>query len=154
LLKLLFMNEIKIIEDKIKIIIEEEGNTVSFKYDWINPQKPPIGQLVDARFDGRMLAEIKALTHNKQTNETFLLKSISADTHVQCLLKILEYLEHTKKNMNTYTVNWSRIENGVVGTYNTSHFYCHDVIEVVNKFFINKNTWNYIIYDIKLNPVS
>lgn len=149
------MNENKIIEEKIKLIIEEEGNTVSFKYDWIPPPSSHIGQLVDNTNGGyNMRAEVKSFTHNSQTGETFLLKVVSADTHIQCLIKILEYLEHTKKNMNTFTVNWSRIENGVVGSYNTSYFYCHDVIEVVNKFFTGKNVRDYIIYDMKLNPIS
>ena len=141
------MNENKIIEEKIKLIIEEEGNKVSFKYDWINPPS-------SIQFEYKMLAEVKAFTHNTQTGETFLLKSVSADTHIQCLVKILEYLEHTKKSMNTYTVNWSRVENGSLGTYNTSYFYCHDVIEVVNKFFSGKNIRDYIIYEIKLNQLS
>lgn len=147
------MKERKIIEDKIKSIIEEEGNKITFQYDWVE-NTPGLGTLAYNRFEIKQLAEVIAFTTNSQTGEKFLLKRTVADTHTQALAKILEYLEHTKNNMSTFTVHWTRLENGNVTTYNTSYFYCHDIMEVVNKFFDGKNTRDYVIYDIKLNPVS
>jgi hypothetical protein len=56
--------------------------------------------------------------------------------------------------MDSFTVNWSKKENGTLGSYNTSYFYCHDITEVISKFFAGKSVRDYVIYEIKLNPIS
>lgn len=149
--------EIMVIEDKIAKIIQKEGNTIHFKKDWVEPYRSSsqIGQLADVHFERKMRARVQAFTLNSNTKETFLLKEVTGEDHLECYSKILDYVEHTKLAMNTFTVNWSKKENGTLGSYNTSYFYCQDVTEVIKKFFDGgKDVSDYVIYEIKLNPIS
>ena len=142
------------LEKAITKLIQEDNKTISFNYDWV--QMPPLttmGQLAVIREDyGK--AEVTAFTTNNYTKETFLLKSVIGETHIECLQKILNYLEKESQTMSTFTVNWSKKENGQLGAYNTSYFTCHDVFEVVEKFFAGKSRKDYVIYNIKLNPIA
>jgi len=142
------------IEDKIAKIIQKEGNTVHFVKDWVEPYQGRIGELSNIQFEYKMRAKVSAFTLNSVTKETFLLKEVTCETHLECFNKILDYVEHTKESMNSFTVHWSKKENGTLGSYNTSYFYCHHILEVMDKFFANKDVKDYVIYDVKLNPLS
>jgi len=142
------------IEDKIAKIIQKEGNTVHFVKDWVEPYQGRIGELSNIQFEYKMRAKVSAFTLNSVTKETFLLKEVTGETHLECFNKILDYVEHTKESMNSFTVHWSKKENGTLGSYNTSYFYCHHILEVMDKFFANKDVKDYVIYDVKLNPLS
>jgi len=146
--------EIMEIEDKISKIIQKDGNTVHFVKDWVEPYQGKIGNLANIQFEYKMRATVSAFTLNSVTKETFLLKEVTGTDHLECFNKILDYVEHTKESMDTYTVHWSKKENGRLGSYNTSYFYCHHILEVMEKFFANKNVKDYVIYDVKLNPLS
>lgn len=140
--------------DKIKKLIQEDGKTIVFNYDWVDVPSHTIGELVCARYVHYTKAEVSAFTTNNTTKETFLLKSVIGDTHVECLQKILDFLETESQKMSTFTVNWAKKENGQLGAYNTSYFTCHDIVEVTNKFFLGKSVRDYVIYNVKLNPIA
>lgn len=148
------MTIIRELEKQIKDILTQDGKDVSFQYDWIDiPSR--VGNLLDNR--GNFIfkqAEVVAFTTNKTTGEKFLLKSSLGETHAEALQKILDFVNKSKNTFQTFTVHWTKIENGNLGSYNTSFFYCHDMLEVVNKFFVGKSPKDYVIYDIKLNPIS
>lgn len=127
------------LEDKIARLIKAENKTVHFDYEWIEIKK---------------IAKVSAYTFNANTGETFLLKSETGEDQIEALTKILSYVEANKETMNSFTVNWSKKENGTLGKYNTSYFYCHDITEVISKFFAGKSVKDYVIYEIKLNPIS
>ena len=147
--------EIMTIEDKIAKLIQKEGNTIHFEKEWIEPTfSGSIGQLAHLSFEYKQRAKVSAFTLNSITQETFLLKEVIGETHLECLTKILEYVEHTKETMNSFTIHWSKKENGGLGSYNTSYFYCHHILEAMDKFFLNKDVRDYVIYDVKLNPIS
>lgn len=139
------------IEKEIKEILNQDGKTVIFQSDWINIPTS-VGNLVDIRGNFQQL-RIEAYTTNKTTNERFLLKSAVGDNPEECLTKILDFVKKSNP-YSTFTVNWAKIEEGRIGNTNTSFFYCHDMVEVINKFFTGKSTKDYVIFDIKLNPIS
>lgn len=144
----------KELENQITQLLESDGKTVSFKYDWVDIPTKNIGQLSNIRNQEFQKAEVAAFTKNKTTGETFLLKSTIGDTHTECLQKILDFLNKANQTMSVFTVHWAKKENGQLGPYNTSYFTCHDIVEVVNKFFAGKSVKDYVIYDIKLNPIA
>lgn len=92
-----------------------------------------------------------AHTFNPTTEETFLLKEEKAYTKEKALKKILEYLKQ-QKGESPFSVSWTKKGEG--SKTNTSHFYCHDIKDVVEKFFHGKNSEDYIVYEIKLNPIA
>lgn len=148
------MNTKKELESEIRNFLIADGKTTTFNYDWVDLPNGKIGQLVDLSRQNYQKAEVSVITTNIQTNEKFLLKSVIGDTHNECLSQILEYLTTSKNQINSFTVHWSKIENGQMGSYNTSFFYCHDLLELAIKFFTGKNTKDYMIHDVKLNPLS
>ena len=149
------MNAKNELVERIKKFLHEDGKTIEFSYDWVELTSQSIGQLAHIVNNiGNQKAEVSAFTTNNTTKETFLLKSVIADTHVECLQKILTFLEKESQTLSTFTVNWTKRENGRLGSYNTSYFSCHDIVEVINKFFTGKNVRDYVIYNIKLNPIA
>lgn len=93
---------------------------------------------------------VSALTINPNNKEIFLLKKESASTKEGALKKILSYVKE-QKGLNSFTVIWAKKGNNKT---ETSYFYCHDVVDVVDKFFNNKETSQYTIYEIKMNPIA
>lgn len=123
------------LENKISKIIEEDNNCSShFEYNAVN---------------GR--TEVTIITYNPNHHEQFVLKKEIAGSSEQGLQKVLEYLENTRKNYNTYTLVWLKKGEGKT---RTSYFTGSDMKDVLEKFYHNKNREDYIIYEIKLNPES
>lgn len=143
------------LEDKIDRLIKPENKTIHFDYEWVDSSSGnDIGQLANISFEIKKIAKVSAYTFNAITGETFLLKSEKGDTPLEALQKICDYVEANKETMNSFTVNWTKLENGKLGYYNTSYFYCHDITEVISKFFAGKSVKDYVIYEIKLNPIA
>ena len=80
-----------------------------------------------------------------------MLKKETAPTAERALQKILEYLETSRKYQNTYTLVW--LKKGESKT-RTSYFSGSDMKDVLDKFYHNKESEDYIIYEIRLNPES
>jgi len=91
-----------------------------------------------------------AFTINPNNKEAFLLKTVRTQSKELALEEILEYVKN-QKGMSSFTVLWSK--NRGEGMQ-TSYFYCHDVADVVKKFFAKKELSEYTVYEIKLNPIS
>jgi len=124
---------IKLEHDIASFISKDNGATVHFNYKtdsngWV----------------------VYAFTVNAESKEVFLLKSAKNFVKKDALEEILEYVK-TQKGLNPFTVIWAKA--GSTKT-ETSYFHCHDVVDVVKKFFEKKEVANYVVYSIKLNPSS
>jgi len=123
------------LENQISRIIEEDNNcSTHFEYQ---------------NMDGK--TEITIITYNPIHHEQFVLKKEVAPTAERALQKVLEYLETSRKYQNTYTLFW--LKKGESKT-RTSYFSGSDMKDVLDKFYHNKDSEDYIIYEIKLNPES
>ena len=123
------------LENKISKIIEEDNScSTHFEYENVDGQ-----------------TEITIITYNPIHHEQFVLKKEKSKTAESALRKILEYLETTRKQQNTYTLVW--LKKGENKT-RTSYFTGSDMKDVLEKFYHNKESEDYIIYEIKLNPES
>jgi hypothetical protein len=94
---------------------------------------------------------VSAYTYNSTTRETFLLKKEVGLSYIDCLEKILEYVKSSQTSYNSYTVIWNRKGRS---ERNVSYFSCRDILEVVDKFFEGKDKNLYLVYEIKMNPIS
>lgn len=130
--------EILILEDKITKLVAIEGKTIHFEYN-----ESTIGYF-----------EVIVYSFNSKFGETFLLKRVVGVTYELALAEILNYVEHSKKTMGSYTVTWSKKVNGNLTETNISYFYCQNLYEVLDKFYFNKDIFDYVIFNIKLNPIS
>ncbi|MGI8892733.1 MAG: hypothetical protein ACR2GN_04660 [Bacteroidia bacterium] len=123
------------LENKISKIIEEDNNCSShFEYNSVNGK-----------------TEVTIITYNPIHHEQFVLKKEVAESYESALKKILDFLENTRKNQNTYTLVW--LKKGENKT-RRSYFTGSDMKDVLEKFYHNKTSEDYIIYEIKLNPES
>ncbi len=125
--------EIIILEDKINEVLKADGKNIHYDY---------------------FANGIDAYTSNIKTGENFFMTRVDNEDEEGCLKEILNYLLNHKENMTSYTVNWYKKENGNLGSYNTSYFYCKDMMEVLNKFYTGKDKTNYVIDMIKSNPIA
>jgi hypothetical protein len=141
------------LEDKIsELVFSDNGRKLRFDYKSID-YEVSIDNLESAQPQYRKVnrKQVLAYTYNLQNDETFVLRTSVGDTYESALADILSYVRTHKREMNSYTVVWTK--RGL-REKQESYFYCNDVIEVVNKFFEGKDKLEYIIYSIKLNPIS
>jgi hypothetical protein len=137
----------KLEHDIASFIGTDNGCTVHFKYE-----KDFSKNLGVVTSDNDYDQIVSAYTVNPKSGETFLLIKKTAKTQETALKKILEYVKN-QKGLSSFTVLWAK--KGEASTsMNTSYFYCHDVLDVVEKFFAGKDSVNYVVYEIKLNPVA
>lgn len=95
---------------------------------------------------------VRAFTVNpNRGNIPFLLKEAIGNTEEQALKQILNYLK-LKHEMSSFTIMWN--ESGSKEPIKKSYFYCHDALEAIQKFFVDKNVVDFIIYEVRLNPIS
>jgi hypothetical protein len=122
------------LEDNIsKMIYSDNGRTTHFSYT-----------------NKDNIYNVSVYTYNRINKETFLLYKSSSDSYSNCLEKVIQYLSLGKSR--SYTVNWSRIDRSI--EIQKSYFYCTDIEDVLYKFFEGKDKNLYIIYEIKMNPIS
>jgi hypothetical protein len=101
---------------------------------------------------------VSATTYNPVSKETFLLKSFIGEGEMEIgvcdgLSKILKYVETHKKENHSFTIVWSK-KREYPGSKTTSYFYCNDITDAIDKFFSGKEKEDYIIFEVKLNPIS
>lgn len=95
--------------------------------------------------------ELFVITHNPIHKTPFLFSKSWGVTEEIALENLIESLYHPKKKEEvTYTVTWEKIGS----TTQNSYFSGNDMYEVLNKFYHDKNPKEYIIFNIKLNPIS
>lgn len=129
------MNKVLQLEHEIASFVRQEnGATVHFKRE----------------HQSFASVTIHAFTINASNSEEFLLKTVRARTEEECLEEILEYVKK-KSGESPFTVRWSKKGSNKI---EDSYFYCHDITDVVKKFFHNKNVSDYTVYEIKLNPIA
>ena len=127
------------LEDKISELVKSDSKcTVHFDY------KKAQGTSLDK-------LDLTVTTRNPLHDETFVLMKVTEVGILKCLEKVVSYLEHHKRFQSSYTVLWSEKAKFML---NTSYFYAYDMQEVLNRFFEGKDRHAFIIYEMKLNPIS
>ena len=131
------MNNKLILESQIQQLIYNDNKcTTHFKYESNN---------------SKMFLEI--ITINPSHDTQFLLGQFSGNTEIECLNNALQIIQNKNKDSssNSYTVNWYKVdENKTL----TSYFYAKTIEDLMKKFNYGKTSNDYIIYFIKLNPIS
>ena len=102
---------------------------------------------------GDSVKSIRVSTYNPKKNETFLLIEIPCDGEVDGLKSILEWIKSHKLSSQdiSHTILWMKRGGGV--TYK-SYFYATSVRKALDKFFFDKKEDDYIIYEVKMNPIA
>jgi hypothetical protein len=141
------------LEDKIsQIVFSDNKRTVHFEYS-TQEFETPFNALETAQtlYTKSKKFQVIAHTYNSQNKETFLLKTEVGESYEECLQKIFDYIQNRRKIVNSYTVIWCKKKDNI---RQTSYFFGSSVIEVVEKFFNGKDPNEYLVYEIKMNPLS
>lgn len=95
--------------------------------------------------------KLSSSTYNPSHNTTFLLWEGIGSTKVGVLEKLFDYVkkEIPPANSLTYKITWNK-----KGESFESYFNGKTVTEIVNKFFHDKNPHDFIIYEMRLMPMS
>ena len=82
-----------------------------------------------------------------------MLIEIPCDDEVDGLKSILEWIKSHKLSSQdiSHTILWMKRGEGV--TYK-SYFYATSVRKALDKFFFDKKEDDYIIYEVKMNPIA
>ncbi len=95
--------------------------------------------------------DLYVITHNPVHKSNFLFSKTWGVSEFEALQKCVNNLgKPDKSSENNYTVTWEKVG----GTTQNSYFTGQDVYDVLNKFYFQKIKEEYIIFNIKLNPVS
>jgi hypothetical protein len=100
--------------------------------------------------------DVKVTTFNPLLGEFFTLATVSSELSKEdALQQVLNYIKTHREEYNSFTVIWAK---KIVGSDDTkpapSVFYCNSIRQVLDKFFDGKDEDMYIIYEIKMNPIS
>lgn len=138
-------DRIKLEHEISSFIGTDNGATVHFEYDEYDSFKTSTSKEWT----------VSAFTVNPKSGETFLLKECKANDELKALKAILNYVKE-QKGMSSFTVEWSKVIKGNTTDHkiHTSYFYCHDALDVMEKFFYNKKIDDYIVWSLKLNPIA
>jgi hypothetical protein len=135
----------------MELIKNDNGNTVHF--DW-------------SHVDDNLVLTTRTYNQIHKTSFIMCKKSIPIYSHItksKLLEQTLEYLKTNipLKSANTYTVHWAKKTNdptkedyNATPIIHTSYFYGVDILDVCNKFYDGKHSWDFVVYDIKLNPLE
>jgi len=100
--------------------------------------------------------KVKVSTFNPLREEFFTLISVKSESSVEdALKKALIYIKTHRVEYNSFTVVWAKKQNQAHQTKpEPSIFYCNSIRHVLDKFYDGKDEDMYIIYEIKMNPIS
>ena len=102
--------------------------------------------------------KLELVTFNTNHKTQFLLHTIEAENKIKAANMMYKHVYQLKNNLtlinspfSSYTVEWfNKSENKM----NKSSFYGHTIEEILQKFYYGKSRNNFIIYNIRLNPIS
>jgi hypothetical protein len=102
------------------------------------------------------LKSIRVTTYNPKKQETFLLIEIpctNEDMIIESLKQISSWVRtHSISDQEfSHTVLWAK--KGDAHTYK-SYFYATNARKALDKFFYDKSEAEYVIYEVKINPIA
>ena len=125
----------RIESDIINRIYKDNGNTVHFDYH------------VDI---DRNLIRLDLFTVNRKNGQVFLLHQTEGSTSLGALTLMFNYIVDRNKDKAPYTVTW---EKKGEGEEHISYFWENSEMDVINKFFYDKDPDDYVI-KVELKPLS
>lgn len=111
----------------------------------------PLDNLVfDFSHEGEQ-TRLDLITINPRHDQSFLFHSISGESKVHALERMLEYVSQKLRQERSYTVQW--VKKGET-ELQTSYFRASDMADVLKKFAYGRNIEDYVIFSITLNPMA
>jgi len=151
-------NTILQLESVISDIIKRD-NACHTKFDYINGNRYNALGHQDSGF-----TELKITTYNPKKDETFLLFSIKHGyasgpiptndirNEEDALRVALDWIRSHSEEEYSHTIVWTK--KGAASKSFVSYFYAKNAFDALLKFYDGKDKNEYVVYEIKLNPIA
>ncbi|NND93361.1 MAG: hypothetical protein HKN45_00735 [Flavobacteriales bacterium] len=106
--------------------------------------------LYNFKEEGKLLT-LHAITVNPRHNQSFLFHSTQGVSRVECLEKLLDYVQNYKDKESSYTIQWSAKGDDRL---QTSYFSARNVIGALDKLFFDRDPNTITIFNVSLNPIT
>ncbi len=94
---------------------------------------------------------LKVITINKRHKQSFLFHEVTGSDKIDCLKKMLSYVKVYKEKESTFTIQWSMMDNNYL---NTSYFRGKNVLEVLDKFYYDRDPNSITVFSVILSPIA
>lgn len=122
------------LQQNIRIGIDIEENNILFEFKEINEK-----------------VSLEVITINPKHKESFLFHQSEGRDKIEALESMLEYVNKSKSQQNSYTLQWC-LNGG--DKLHTSYFRAKNIVEALDKFYHNRAVNSVIVYSVVLNPIS
>lgn len=95
--------------------------------------------------------QLDVITINPKHDQSFLFHEVTGDTKEDSLRLMLEYVTKNYRQKHSYTVQWTKTNDGEL---HTSYFRARDIYDVLEKFSHGRDVSEYTIFSITLNPIA
>jgi hypothetical protein len=99
--------------------------------------------------DGKVKLDL--ITVNPRHNQAFLFHSETASDKVDCLKKMLTYVQSYKEKENSYTIQWV-VKGGK--ELHTSYFKAGNIMDALQKLYYGRDMNTITVFSVVLNPIS
>lgn len=101
--------------------------------------------------EGTEKVTLEVITINPKHKESFLFHQSEGRDKIEALESMLEYVNKSKSQQNTYTLQWC-LNGG--DKLHTSYFRSKNIMEALDKFYHNRAINSVTVYSVVLNPIS
>ncbi len=98
------------------------------------------------------IIKLDLITINKEHNQKFLFHSLKGVSKIGILKEMIAYIQEYKDRSESYEIEWINLKQPEKTL--TSWFLGNDIMDVLHKFYYNKEKTQFKIFRIKLMPLA
>jgi hypothetical protein len=96
-------------------------------------------------------AVLEVITINAKHKQSFLFHSTEGRDKIEALESMLEYVNQAKTQYNSYTLQWSLMNEDKL---HTSYFRAKNIMDALDKFYHKKDINSVNVFSVVLNPIA
>ncbi len=98
------------------------------------------------------LIKLDLITINKEHNQKFLFHSVKGASKIGILKEVITYIQEYKERSESYEIEWIHLKQPE--KTQVSWFSGNDILDVLHKFYYNKEKTQFKIFRLKLMPMA
>lgn len=95
--------------------------------------------------------KLEVITINPKHAQSFLFHTTEGNDKISALEEMLNYVKKARLQFNSYTVQWSTINEDKL---HTSYFRAKSIVDALNKFHYGRDESSVIVFSVVLNPIA
>lgn len=94
---------------------------------------------------------LEVITINAKHMQSFLFHTVEGRDKIEALESMLNYVNQSKTQYNSYTLQWSLISDDDL---HTSYFRAKNIMDALDKFYHKKDINSVNVFSVVLNPIA